>query len=316
VYLTKKLNSTHIHHFLRATILLGFAIYISILLISGDILQYIVPNLVLYIKITNVFLFFTAAFQFYIAVLSLNKDIVLCDCGFEHDGDYVHDEDYLEQQSFSIFKKSKLKDAFVYSLFILPLFLAFLPSQSLSSSMVEKRGMNLGGLASQNNDRGPSLALEGDEDPELRQLFKTNLYEQDYAKLGMVLYKQDQIIMEDEWFIEKLQAMNSFVDNFQDKPIEIKGFIYRDQQLSANQFIIARMGMTHCIADISPFGVIAEAVNANQFTDDSWVTITGRINKTEFNGLTLIKIDVISAESAEEPKVPYVYPDWDFASKL
>jgi putative membrane protein len=304
-----------LQHFLRASILLGFAVYISVLLITGDILQFIVPNLVLYVQIATVFLFIVGGFQFYVAILSLKKPVILCDCGHDHDHEHHHDSVF-EHHHHGIFKPSKVKDTFIYSLFILPLLLAFLPNQTLSSSIVENRGMNFGELATKNDAKGPVVAIDGEEDPALREMFKTNVYDQDYARLGMVLYKQDMIEMKDEWFIEKLQSMNMFVDIFQEKDIKIKGFISREAGLASNQFIIARMGMTHCIADISPFGIIAEAENASQFADDSWVTLTGKISKTEYNGQTVIQIKVISAEPAEAPKVPYVYPDWEFASKL
>jgi putative membrane protein len=304
-----------IEHFFRASILLGFAVYISTLLITGDILQFIVPNLVLYVQIATGFLFIVGGFQLYISILSMKKPVILCDCGHDHEHEHHH-ESVFEHHHHGIFKPSKVKVTFVYSLFILPLLLAFLPSQSFSSSIVETRGMNFGELANRNDAKGPVVTLSGEEDSALKQMFKTTVYDQDYARLGMVLYKQDLIEMKDEWFIEKLQSMNMFVDNFQDKDIKIKGFISREAGLGANQFIIARMGMTHCIADISPFGIIAEAENASQFANDSWVTLTGKISKMEYKGQMVIQIQVNSSEPAEAPKVPYVYPDWEFASKL
>ena len=176
--------------------------------------------------------------------------------------------------------------------------------------------MNLGGTVTQRGSNGPAVEIDGNEDPALKQMFKTNVYDQGYAKLGMKLYQENVIEMKDKWFIEKLQSMNMFVDNFQNKEIEIKGYIYREPGLSNNQFIIARMGMTHCIADISPYGIIAESENPAQFADDSWVTISGTISKADFNGQTVIKINVTNSTPAKAPKVQYVYPDWDFASKL
>ncbi|MFJ5717759.1 TIGR03943 family putative permease subunit [Neobacillus sp. NPDC093127] len=321
-----KISSTNIHHFLRAAILLGFSIYMLVLTLTGDILQFIVPQLVIYVDIAALVLMIVSAFQFYIAFLSLKRPVIICECGHDHEHDHdhshhhshlEHDENVFGHHHTHLFKKSLSKDIFIYSLFLLPLLLGFLlPNQAQSSSLAGSRGMNLGGLATQNQAKGALVELEGNEDPALKKMFKTNVYDKDYAKLGMVLYKQDVIEMKDKWFIEKLQSMNNFVDNFQNKEIKIKGFIYREDGLSSDQFIIARMGMTHCIADISPFGIIAEADSPDQFANDSWVTITGKISKTTFNGQTVIKIDVEKTEPAAAPSVQYVYPDWDFGSKL
>ncbi len=236
------------------------------------------------------------------------------------DHDHVHSHMDHDEHVFGhhhSHKQSLKKEVFIYSLFLFPLILGFfLPNQAQSSSLAEKRGMNLGGMASQNQAKGAVVELDGNEEPALKKMFKTNVYDKDYAKLGMKLYKQNVITMDDKWFIEKLQSMNNFVANFQDKEIKIKGFIYRETGLQMNQFIIARMGMTHCIADISPFGIIAESPNSDQFTDNSWVTITGKIGETNFNGQTVITIKVEKTEPAVEPSNQYVYPDWQFGSKL
>jgi uncharacterized repeat protein (TIGR03943 family) len=160
------------------------------------------------------------------------------------------------------------------------------------------------------------LQLVGTEDSALKELFYSDNYNRDYAKLGMLLYKQDVIEMQDEWFIEKLQALNSFAGKFEGKPIKIKGFIYREDGLAENQFIIGRMAMTHCIADISPYGMIAESPGASGYADDTWVTITGTIAKTSYHDQPAIKILVQNVEPATAPTIPYIYPDWDFAKKL
>ena len=57
--------------------------------------------------------------------------------------------------------------------------------------------------------------------------------------------------MKDQWFIEKMQALNTFVTNFQGKPIKITGFVYREDGIPESQFIVGRLAMTHCIADIA-----------------------------------------------------------------
>jgi len=122
--------------------------------------------------------------------------------------------------------------------------------------------------------------------------------------------------MKDEWFIEKLQALNTFADVFDGKKIKITGFVYREDGIPHSQFIIGRMAMTHCIADISPYGIIVESPDASHYADDTWITVTGTIDSTTFHELKVIKINVDKIEPANVTNVPYVYPDWDFASKL
>ncbi|SFK99804.1 TIGR03943 family protein [Paenibacillus sp. 1_12] len=313
-----QISSIHVHHFLRAAILTGFAVYTAYLLLSGEILQFIVPQLVIYVKCADIVLFITAGFQFYIAFLSLKEQTISCGCGHDHqESDPSHDHAFGHHHTHAI-EESLWKNVVIYGLFIIPLVLgACLPNKAIASSMVDKKGMNLGGYTIQNRPAsGDMVELGGNEDPSLKQLFKANVYDQDYARLGIFIYKQPLIEMKDEWFIEKLRALNTFADNFQNKEISIKGFVYREAGLPGNQIIVGRMGMTHCIADISPYGIIAEAPDSNTLANDSWVTVTGKVGKTQYNGQTVIKIMVEKVEAAAEPSVPYVYPDWNFASKL
>ncbi|PUA40224.1 TIGR03943 family protein [Paenibacillus elgii] len=296
-----------VHHFLKLAILIGFTAFTAYLTISGDILLFIAPQLTFYVNLAVAGLAVFTAFQLYFSIRSIKQPVILCDCGHGHDHSHSHEP-----------PRSFWKHAVIYSLFMLPLLLGtLLPNQALAGSLAKKKGMTIGG-GSVHSASGPAdlVQLGGDDSPAIKELFKADKYNRDYAQLGMRLYKQDLIEMKDEWFIEKLQALNTFPANFEGKPIKIKGFIYREAGLQGNQLIIGRMAMTHCIADVSPYGIVAETPDASQYADDSWVTVTGTIGKMEYRGQTVIKITVQSMEPAAAPSVPYVYPDWDFASKL
>jgi len=308
-----KVNAAIIHNYLRAVILLGFALLIVYLVASGEILLYVTPKLIIYLEAAAAGLFIVAAFQFYISFLSMKRTVIVCDCSHDHNHGHDHGHGHSHEPPRSIGR-----NIVIYGLFLLPLvFGTVLPNTALAGSLAQQKGMNLGGTAVNASSAPADLVeLDSNEDPALKEKFKTTVYNRDYAKLGMLLYKQNVIEMKDEWYIEKLQAMNTFVDNFQGKSIKITGFVYREDGLPNNQFIIGRMAMTHCIADISPYGIITEAANAGQYANDSWVTITGTIDQTVYHEQKVMKIIIDRVEPAKAPSVPYIYPDWDFASKL
>ncbi|TDF88359.1 TIGR03943 family putative permease subunit [Paenibacillus piri] len=307
------------HHFLKVAILLGFAGYLIYLVFTGEILLFIAPHLLKYVKTAAAGLFIFAVFQLYISIRSFKQPVAGCACAHHHDHsqgghpDHTHMHDHGQSDSGPV-----LKHVLGYSLFILPLLLAvLLPNQVVAGSLAKNSGIQLGEEAVDSNGVPMDLALlKGSIDPEARALFTTDKYNRDYAKLGMLLYKQDMVEMKDQWFIEKLQALNLFADHFSGKPIQMKGFIYRENGLPENQFLIERMAMTHCIADISPYGMIAELPDASRYANDTWVTLTGTIDKTTYHDQTVIKIIVQHIEPATAPVIPYVYPDWDFAKKL
>ncbi|BBH18675.1 UPF0703 protein YcgQ [Paenibacillus baekrokdamisoli] len=308
-----------IHHFLRLAILLGFTLFLAHLTMSGEILLFIAPQLVKYVQLAAGGLLTFTIFQIYFFIRSFKNPAPVCACGHDHghshEGEHAHGFGHEHSHEPA---RSLWKNILLYGLFIMPLlFGAFLPNEAFAGSLAKNKGMNLGGTTEGSNGVPADLAqLEGSEDSSVKELFQTDNYNRDYAKLGMLLYKQDLIEMKDEWFIEKLQALNTFAANFEGKQIKVKGFIYREDGLSEDQFIIGRMAMTHCIADISPYGMIAEAPDASSYADDSWVTLTGTIATTTYHNQTVIKILIQSVEAAHAPTIPYIYPDWDFAKKL
>ncbi|NIK78271.1 putative repeat protein (TIGR03943 family) [Paenibacillus castaneae] len=302
-----------VHHLLKLVILLGFTGYLVYLALTGEILLFIAPHLVKYVEIAAAGLFLFCIFQLYFSIRSLKQPDAAHDC--DHGHCHHHDLEHGHSHEPS---RSLWKNVMIYGLFILPLlFGLFLPNQAFAGSLARNKGMNVGGEAVTSDGVPLDLAqLVGNEDAAIKQLFRSDKYNRDYAKLGMLLYQQDLIEMKDEWFIEKLQALHSFADQFEGKQIKIKGFIYRENELSENQFIIGRMAMTHCIADISPYGIVTESPDASSYANDTWVTITGTIEKTTYHNQTVIKIIVENVEPATAPVIPYVYPDWGFAQKL
>lgn len=301
----KKIDSIVVHHFLRTIILLAFAGLFIHLLVTDDVLYYISPDLINYTKFACFGLLVVAGFQLYISIRSLKGPTFACDCGHDHGHEHSHEP-----------PRSIWKNCIIYGLFVFPLVLGFaLPNTALSSSIVVQKGINLSG-STLGQDGGELFHVEGNEDPELKEMFKTDKYNRDYARLGMKLFKQDVIELDEKWFMEKILSLDTFSENFVGKEIKIKGFIYREPGMSDSQFIVNRLVMTHCIADIVPFGIVSEVPNAKEYADDTWVIVTGKIGETIYNGKSVMKIDIENVEPIDAPKDTYVYPDWDFASKL
>ncbi|SFJ83507.1 TIGR03943 family protein [Paenibacillus sp. UNC496MF] len=297
-----------LHHIVRLAILLGLTAYVAYLSATGQILLFIAPQLVKYADLAAGCMALFMLGQLYLLIRSFRAPAAACDCGHSHGHD---DHGHSHEPA-----GGPVKNGLVYGLFVLPLLLGLLlPNEAFAGSLAHNKGMNLG-VFSGGGMPADLARLDGTEDPDLKQLFRSDTYDRDYAKLGMLLYKQDTIAMSDEWFIEKLQAMNTFADNFQGKKLQIRGFVYREEGLAANQLIIGRMAMTHCIADISPYGIIAEADNAGGYANDSWVTLTGTLATATFHEQKVVKLTIESAEPASAPEIPYVYPDWDFGKKL
>lgn len=309
------------HHALKASILFGFAGYIAYLVHDDRILLYIAPRMVNYVKWSALALYAVAVYQAYQAVHTLRSaNAPDCGCGHDHTP-----------------SRSVFKNTVVYGLFLLPLLLGFLlPDTSLGSSLAAKKGMNLSSASSVKKESEPSAAgspspseaaspanpSPGAFPPEetttkkaagsLDALFPSDKFTKHYSDFAKKLYKSDLISVQEELYIETLTSVDLYLDAFIGKKMQLTGFVYRQEEMKDNQFVIGRFSIQCCSADAAPFGVLAEYDRAKAFPADSWVTVTGTIEKTKFNDVEIMVLKVEKIAKAEPAKTPYVYPNTDF----
>ncbi|WP_405082804.1 TIGR03943 family putative permease subunit [Paenibacillus chitinolyticus] len=293
------------HYFIRAAILCGFSFYIVYLVKTGSMPHYLAPRLALYVKASAIALFVLAVIQIYLALQpAVGNEL---DCGCEPD-----------------VRKSKLSHSAAYSLFLLPLLLGFLlPDRVTGSDIVQVKGMqlNTSSLQTQRNagpqddpskkelsSGGGNQGGENTEEARLKEMFKGSRFTEDYAKLAMQLYKNKTILIGEKGFMEKLTAVDLFSGNFAGKQMEISGFVYREDGMPKNQFVVARLTMQCCSADASPYGVIVEAPGADSYLKDTWVTVKGTIRKSVYEDKDVMKLEEAVIQKIKEPSSPYVYP--------
>jgi putative membrane protein len=286
------------HHFLRAAILTGFAMYILYLVKSDHILYYIAPRSIIYVKLSAIGFYAIAVYQVFLAINSYLGREAVCDC--EHPP-----------------SRSWIRNTAAYSLFILPLVLGFLlPDSAMGSALAAKRGVNLS--SSQSNTKNMTISKpsanqsEADVDPKLKALFKADKYDEGFAQLGMKLYVKELIQVKEEGFIEILTSLDLFMKNFIGKKIEISGFVYREDDMKDNQFVVARFSIQCCSADGSPFGMMVLSDQGQKLAKDTWVKITGTLNKTTYRGNEIMTLVADKVEKINAAKSQYVYPNYDY----
>lgn len=308
-----------LHHMLKAVILFGFAMYIVQLVKTDNILYYIAPRMVDYVKWSAIGFYAIAVYQVYLGLRSFFGKVEECDC------------DHTPSRSI-------IKNTLIYGLFAAPLLLgALLPDASMGSNAAAKKGMNLNSASTVRNGGNPSLNATGTEttgstatsesaaaagsgsqgaltDAQLKELFPYDKFTEHYAKFAMGLYKQDIIPVPEDIYIETLTSIDLYLDKFVGKKLELTGFVYRQEPMTDKQFVVGRFAIQCCSADGSPFGLLAEYANAKSLADDSWVKATGTIQKTKFNDMETLVLKIEKIEKAEPPKSQYVYPNASFGS--
>lgn len=306
------------HYFLRTLILLGFSSYIVILSKSDALTYYIAPRMMIYVKVASVILYIIACFQGYMALRAYWGKPVTCEC---------------EQP----ITRSVLRNTLAYGLLILPLFIGFvLPDTALSSTMVAAKGMNLSASKASlpttavtpitTTTPAPTVApsisqtempAPADTDADLQKLFHADKeWDEDFSKIGMILYKKDTIVVKPEIYMEILSSIDLFKDNFIGKKIELTGFVYREDNMASNQFVVGRFAVSCCSADATPYGVMIDFPAAATYPKDMWVKVTGTVQNGSYNGNDIFVIKATQIDKITAPSSPYVYPNFEPLKEL
>jgi len=122
-------------------------------------------------------------------------------------------------------------------------------------------------------------------------------------------------VITDNNFISLINSIHQNIDDYMDKTVRIKGFVFKIEDLDKNHFIISRMAMFCCAADASVIGLICNIKNLNfNFIENDWFEIEAVITEetlclnSENRILPVLK--VINYKKTDRMLNPFVYPNY------
>ncbi|MGM7720744.1 TIGR03943 family putative permease subunit [Metabacillus sp. Hm71] len=301
------------HIYLRGIILIGFTLLMIKLELTGNITNFIAPKMMPFVYFAMVVFLLLGVMQIWRSG-SKKEAGIDCACGMEH------------SRSLTSFRSF-----FVYLLFIIPIITGFLfPEAVLDSSVAAKRGFKsmaetkaqADGTAEQEAyldqlDEGigdkvaqssniPDVPLEHPEGFELQAP-----PEDYYAQLEKEMLDMDMISLTEKDYIAMTSILDQNPKKFVGKKVEMMGFVYREDDFKEDQFVLARFGLSCCVADASVYGTLVTIPDAKQFGDDQWLKIEGTVTTINYHDLTLPYIKVTAVEEIEQPDEPYVYENYN-----
>lgn len=174
------------------------------------------------------------------------------------------------------------------------------------SSSQEKQGKASEETAAPSSGQKPTLT-----DEQIRQKFSTTGFGEFYADMAVSLYKQPVILLNDKVFLDGLTTMELYAKEFAGKEIETLGFVYRQPDFTAQQFVVARFSVSCCTADANVFGVLVENDQGSKWAKDSWVKVRGKLEARSVDGYDMLVLRASQIEQVKPPKDPYVYYNYD-----
>lgn len=280
------------HRYIRGIILIGLAMLLFKLLVTGNIYNFIAPKMIKFTYIAFVVILILGTVQVWGDGREKQHD---CNCCKHHTT-----------------SKSGIKSFFVYVLFVVPIVSAFLfGSVTIDGSLAGKRGMNQSVQArslERNEKEGKQVNFDGREvsvDPEETSNLATTYKTEEQVVKSMLGQRKLQV--KDKDYVQTMNVIGQNVNGFKGKEITFLGFIYKDKDVAGNKAVVARYGITCCIADASVWGMIVTGQNVEKIPEETWVKITGLLDETTYKGTVFPLVKVNKIEKINKPTDPYVY---------
>lgn len=335
---TRKLG---IHYFLRTGILAFFAYYILRLVKHDQLVIYIGPRMQFYVKLAAIGFYLFAVLQLVLAFRAwwgAREQGPSCDCGSCSPASMsgVGHSFFYALFAVPLLLVLLLPDQALGSSLVdkkgITLTGAIAGNAAGSSGAAASAGKApaaAGGAAGSPTGQGPaggaadspgggttgsspSVASPPTSGDPLDILFPHDEYSEDLANLAKKLYQKDSISIKDKGFMETVTSIDFYMNNFVGKRVEISGFVYREDGMEENQFVVSRFAVQCCSADSAPFGFMVESSLGKNLKKDTWVSVTGTLGTTQYGGNEILKIDATRIQRIEAPASPYVFPDMEY----
>lgn len=199
-----------------------------------------------------------------------------------------------------------------FVLLSLPLLVGFtFPTVTLDSQTVSAKGYYF--PLSEGIDKAIQ-ASEGTSSqylkPDTSRFYSQTAHEDTVRKIADKYLTQSSIVITDENYLEVMEAIYDYPNEFEGKKIEFIGFVYNDPNHTNSQFVF-RFGIMHCIADSGVFGLLTTG-NTNHYENNTWVRVKGKIRNQYHKELNQVlpTIEVQSFVKVDKPENPYVYKEF------
>lgn len=203
--------------------------------------------------------------------------------------------------------------------FVIPLIMGFsFPAKTFDSSTRTSKDIYISSEKSISaNKENPIQPSKQDVKPiENNTETQDNTENLDLNGLDTKNETEDEIIlhngvveMNSDNFYQCLNVISENIDKYEGMLIEVVGFVFKDNDgFSDNEFVPARFMMVCCAADMVPIGFLCHYGDTQKLNQDSWVKVTGTIEKGQFQGETIPIIEAVDVQKTDKPINDYVYP--------
>lgn len=117
-------------------------------------------------------------------------------------------------------------------------------------------------------------------------------------------------VIEASNYTNVLKSVYENLDEYIGQTICFTGYVYRNSDFKENEFVLARDMITSKPNETLVVGFLSNYKDAKNFTDGTWVELTGTIEKGNYHG-SIPVLKVIKISATDEPEDVLVCPPDD-----
>lgn len=183
---------------------------------------------------------------------------------------------------------------------LFPLVAGFLlPPQTLDAEAAAKKGV-LQAAPSTTESRQAQQTQLDKEQQRIEQLYAGEIQE---------LERMSRIVLDEKKFVTYADTIMNAPDKFIGKPIQLRGFVYKEEGMAPDQLVVSRFVITHCVADAGIIGFLSTLDAAPKLAQDTWIQVEGVLDVTDYADNRLPVIRISGWKKVDPPTDPYVYPE-------
>jgi putative membrane protein len=107
------------------------------------------------------------------------------------------------------------------------------------------------------------------------------------------LFENVAIDMISENFMNIYEDIYGNPYNYDDRTINMKGFIYKQEGLNKDEFILSRIQVSCCTADAQLVGILCNYTQEEVIAEGTWVNIEGTLGHQEYKDVKSGEVSVI-----------------------
>lgn len=92
------------------------------------------------------------------------------------------------------------------------------------------------------------------------------------------------------------------------KPVDVIGFVFRDENRATGEFLVVRYTLACCVADRSGISLPVQSPDGANLPNDQWVRVTGTIDVRQTDSIPELVVTNAKVEPVAQPAEPYLYP--------